>query len=523
MSSRKKTWLLLIAIMVLAAFFRIYDTKNLPPGLYPDEAMNGNNALESITTGEYKVFYPENNGREGLFINVQALFLKFLIPTRGTPEPWMLRLPSVIFGILTVLGVYFLAKELFGYEIRKGYEGTKNSPENNSYIRNKFAFRSEYIALLSAFFMATSFWHVNFSRIGFRAIMAPFFLTWALYFLLKSFRVLSARRFTLYAVLGGISFGLGFYSYIAYRATPLLVFLIAIIYWWKNKEWSIRRKFLLSTFYFLLFTIIVAAPLGIYFLENPADFFGRTGQISIFESATPLKDLGLNILKTAGQFNFYGDGNWRHNIAGAPELSWPMGIFFLVGAVLALVALVRKTKPDDEDFKRFGMLFLWLIIAALPVVVSNEGIPHALRSILMIPAVMILAGFGAYSFFNLISASISPTISRFFVFVVVVVIVIVSYNDYFIRWAKNPEVAGAFNANYIQLGREINALPKDVPKYVIVETGGVSVRNIPMPAQTVMFITDSFREKSRREKNIVYLTEPNINAVPADAKVFKIK
>ena len=263
--------------------------------------------------------------------------------------------------------------------------------------------------------------------------------------------------------------------------------------------------------------------LGIYFLETPAGFFGRTGQISIFESATPLKDLGLNILKTAGQFNFYGDGNWRHNIAGAPELSWPMGIFFLVGAVLALVALVRKTKPDDEDFKRFGMLFLWLIIAALPVVVSNEGIPHALRSILMIPAVMILAGFGAYSFFNLISASISPTISRFFVFVVVVVIVIVSYNDYFIRWAKNPEVAGAFNANYIQLGREINALPKDVPKYVIVETGGVSVRNIPMPAQTVMFITDSFREKSRREKNIVYLTEPNINAVPADAKVFKIK
>jgi len=108
----------LILILIIAAFFRLYNITppagGLPPGLYPDEAMNGNNALEAISTGQYKIFYPENNGREGLFMNIQAVFLKILMPLfNNAPEPWMLRLASAFFGILTVLGIYFLAKELF--------------------------------------------------------------------------------------------------------------------------------------------------------------------------------------------------------------------------------------------------------------------------------------------------------------------------------------------------------------------------------------------------------------------------
>ena len=70
--------------------------------------MNGNNALEALETGDFKIFYPENNGREGLFINIQALSLKVF-----GAEPWALRIVSAIFGFLTVLGLYFLARILF--------------------------------------------------------------------------------------------------------------------------------------------------------------------------------------------------------------------------------------------------------------------------------------------------------------------------------------------------------------------------------------------------------------------------
>ena len=350
--------LLLITIIIIAAFLRLYNIAGLPPGLYPDEAMNGNNALEALSTGNFKVFYPENNGREGLFINIQALFLAIF----GN-EPWALRLPSVIFGILTVLGIYFLAKELFREKNSKPETLNSKQIQNPNFQNSKnfrildLGFRishSEKIALLSSFFLATSFWHINFSRIGFRAIMAPTFLVWGIFLLLKAlnqiknnsqfpisniqsnskFQIPKSKFHWLLPLLAGAVYGLGFYSYIAYRATPLLIFVILLFYWISILRTSdvhnhnrmsdvrklIRRKFLLSIFYLLLTIFIVVAPLGLYFLQNPQDFFGRTTQISIFNSPTLLKNLSINILKTAGMFNFIGDWNWRHNYAGRPEL-----------------------------------------------------------------------------------------------------------------------------------------------------------------------------------------------------------
>ncbi|MBI3088945.1 MAG: glycosyltransferase family 39 protein, partial [Candidatus Colwellbacteria bacterium] len=300
---------LLLLIVIIAAFLRLWSLPTVPPGLYPDEAMNGNNALEALETappaGGWKVFYPENNGREGLFINIQSVSLALF----GN-EPWALRLPSTIFGILTVLGLYFLTKELF----------------RNSKLEN----RNSDVALLAAFLLATSFWHINFSRIGFRAIMAPMFLTWGIYFLLLALnRITTAvsklnhsklirnskfeiRNLLLLPALAGAVYGLGMHSYIAYRATPLLILFIFLAYLLKNKEGALRKKILVSGLWFLVASFIVFLPLGLYFFNNPADFFGRTTQISVFSSETPLKDLSLNIVKTLGMFNFAGDYNWRH-------------------------------------------------------------------------------------------------------------------------------------------------------------------------------------------------------------------
>ena len=104
---------LVIGVLTIGLFMRFYQISLYPPGIYPDEAMNGNNALETLRTGNFPVFHPENNGREALFINIQALFIK----ATGIHEGWVLRLASVMFGTATVLGVYFLTAELFTFEI----------------------------------------------------------------------------------------------------------------------------------------------------------------------------------------------------------------------------------------------------------------------------------------------------------------------------------------------------------------------------------------------------------------------
>ncbi|HDH31684.1 MAG TPA: glycosyltransferase family 39 protein, partial [Candidatus Wolfebacteria bacterium] len=241
--NKKIVLYILIFIIIIASFLMLFNLSDFPPGLYPDEAMNGNNALESLHTGGWKVFYPENNGREGLFMNIQAIFLGLF----GN-KIWTLRLVSALFGILMVLGIYFLTKELF----------------NNS--RN--------IALLSSFFAATSFWIINFSRIGFRAIMAPMFLVWALYFLISAFNKIkegNPKSYILNSIFSGVFYGLGFYSYIAYRATPLLIFVILLFYWFKNKDSAVRKKILLVASGYILVAIIIAAPLGLYFINNPQD------------------------------------------------------------------------------------------------------------------------------------------------------------------------------------------------------------------------------------------------------------
>jgi len=519
----------LFTILIIASFFRLYNITQTPPGLYPDEAMNGTNAQEALSTtppaGGFKVFYPENNGREGLFINIQALS----VMTFGN-QPWALRGVSAIFGIFTVLGIYFLTKKLF--------ENYKFSDSHDSKL----------IALLSAFLIATNFWHINFSRIGFRAIMAPFFLTWGIYFLLKLLNSLENNlklniRYYGLVIIGGLVYGLGFHSYIAYRATPAIIIFTAFLYWLKNKDLSIRKRILLVTSGYLLVAFITFAPLGYYFAKHPADFMGRTTQVSVFKSPTPLKDLSLNIIKTAGMFNFSGDQNWRHNYSGNPELFWPVGIMFLVGIFFAIKniytnlvnKILRKAQNDtysshpesSEGFPHFPfyVLLSWIFTAALPVVISNEGIPHALRSILMIPPVIILAGFGGILIYEKIIAFF-PNHKNIFLYTFYIILFTIfsfAYASYFIKWAHNPNTDGAFAKNYVDMGNQLNSLPKEMPKYVIIEAGGGDVRGLPMPTQTIMFITDTFTPEKQKEKNIFYVLPNNISQIPQNAFTIELK
>lgn len=496
---KSKTFWLLLAILIIATFFRFYQIKTVPPGLYPDEAMDGNNAMEVLRTGHFQPFYVEDNGREGLYVNILVFFIRFF----GN-EPWVVRAPAAIAGVLTVLALYFLVTELFGAET----------------------------GLLAAFLLAVSFWHINFSRIGFRAILAPLFLTWALYLFLKSInphpnsirvgvKSHAPSKAYIISILAGVVYGLGFYTYIAYRITPLL-FLTFIPFFKKEPGfWKRALVFVVAAF-------IVALPIGLYFVQHPADFFGRTSQIAVTNSGNPLRDFAVNVVKTALMFNVHGDYNWRHNISGAPELFWPVGLLFILGVILGIAKLWRwlrykATSVSRNELFSLLLLFLWLILAALPVVISNEGIPHALRSILMLPPAIILAAFGGIWAYKTMKKYWNAAAVKTIAIIFVATVAVFAYVDYFVVWAQNPNVAGAFNANYVDIGKQINALPDNIPKYVVVEAGGVLVNGIPMPAQTVMFITDTFLAEDQQIKNVHYILPDQENTIPSKAIKFYLQ
>jgi 4-amino-4-deoxy-L-arabinose transferase-like glycosyltransferase len=513
--SRRTIFALLTAIIVLASFLRLFHFESIPPGLYSDEAIEGNDALEAARTTPFlsglKVFYPENNGREGLYVNAVAVLFKI---SGAAPEPWIVRLPAAISGILTVFGIYFLAAELFGQEI----------------------------GLLAALFLATSLWHINFSRIGFRAIMAPFFLTWALYFLLKGFRQLrSAESFLPVApsfLFGGVLWALGLYTYIAYRISLALILLLFAFYWFDARNRGRQKQYFAAAATFCASSLIVVSPLMHYFFVNRGAFLGRASQISIFNSPSPLYDLARNTWKTLAMFNGRGDANWRHNVGGAPELFWPVGLLFLLGIVVGLASLIGKfsAHPNNDAPKRtaaieeisqpkfpFILLFAWLLVAAIPVVISDDILPHALRSLLMIPAVFIFAAVGARALYRSLRTIVEAKWLNVAAFCFLALLTIAAYHAYFITWARNPVVPEAFDSDYVSIGRELNALPASIPKYVVVEATGVLVQGIPMPAQTVMFITDTYSPDQQAAKNIHYVLPSEINIIPAGAVVVYVR
>ena len=145
-----KVVILFLIILTIASFFRLWQIKTLPAGLFPDEAANGLD-INLIFQGYHTPFFERGLGREALFFYLQAISVKLF----GIGV-WPMRLVSALIGIFSVIAAWFLAKKMF----------------------------NERVAFIAAFFMAVSTWHVTLSRTGFRAILIPLFSTLFFYFAL---------------------------------------------------------------------------------------------------------------------------------------------------------------------------------------------------------------------------------------------------------------------------------------------------------------------------------------------------
>jgi len=475
---KKKTCLFLFLILIVGFFFRFWRLESLPPGVYPDEAINGNDALKTLQIGDFKFFYPENNGREGVFIWLLATSFYLF-----GPSVWSLKFIPALTGLLTVFGLFLLTKELFSF---------KSEKEN------------ERLALFSALFISVSFWHVNFSRIGFRAILLPAVLSFSFYFLWKGLHNLSRKneKDHISFFLSGAIFGIGFYTYASFR---MAVFLLGIVLATEGMFYLKQKKiklFLSSSLAFIFGLLLIALPLGIHFLNNPQYFVGRASQVFFFNQPDPLKALVESIVLHLGMFNFYGDQNWRHNLPSSPQLCIPVGILFLIGLAVSLKSFFRSiNKKDWHAFNLNLFLFGWFGIMLSPGFLTAEGIPHALRTIGVIPVTYIFASIGLLEIWKRLKRRINneKTLRIIVLFFLVSIIILQGYK-YFIKWGESQEAQGAFAKDFVEIGRYLNSLPPKTKTVVVVNRSGVPVPwpdGIPMPAQTVMFIENTKFGKPR--------------------------
>ena len=415
-------WLILavlLFILLVGVFLRTYQLASLPPGLFMDEAMNGLDAQDVWRNHHFPVFFSANNGREPLYIYLQAVMLALV----GDNELSM-RLVSTYTGILTIPLVYVLGRTLF----------RKTTPA------------AIWMGTTAAAALAASYWHVSLSRLGFRTILLPLFVMLALLWFWQGWQSGKLRWFGL----AGIALGVSQYTYLAARAVPILfigmlgLILLVGVFQHNLKRHKIVMK---GVFFMSVVALLIYLPLGYHLLTTPSDVAARTNDVSLLgQAAANGESVGLalvnNVVLTGRMFVDRGDTNLRHNLPSRAALDW----LNLLGFITGLVVLLRQWRKPQS-----WLLALWLAVMLLPTLLATAA-PQYLRASGAVGAVVILVSLGLMWWWERVIRwfELRGWLKRpFRVWLLLPILVLTvstayTFVDYFIRWANTPDLYNYF-------------------------------------------------------------------------------
>ena len=375
----------LISILVLAFILRILFVWKIPPSLNWDEVSIGYNAYSVLKTGkdEWGAFLPLHFKAFGEFklpVHIYASIPGIAI--FGLNELGV-RITPVLFGVLAVFFTYLLAKEVF---------------------------KSHNIGLLSAFLLAVSPWHLQLSRASLESATAMSILTGGMYFFWKGLRR------NVYLIPAAIMFGLTIYTYNAERAfVPLFIFVLVLIFRKKlfQKE-NIKNGIIAGLIFFLFIarllpTIFSSEGSSRFKLVSITDDPGFVLRINEARGNTNLPEplprlihnkathfiyvFGNNYLAHySPDFLFInGAGHKQHHVQGIGEL-------YLIEAPFLAFGIYYLLKKNSKEKKLF--FASWILLSAIPVAITFDSIPHALRTLLVLPSYQILASLGFITVFK---------------------------------------------------------------------------------------------------------------------------
>jgi 4-amino-4-deoxy-L-arabinose transferase-like glycosyltransferase len=348
---RDYTLIYLGGILAIAAFLRLLFLSTIPNGFFCDEASNGYDSYCILKTlrdqhGEFLPLFARalDDYRPSLYIFITVPFIKIF----GLNE-FATRLPAAIIGILTVLVLYYLVKELF---------------------------EDQKIALIAALFLAISPWHIQFSRIAFEAILIPLLFSLGLLFFVKSFKNPN------YLILSAIIFGLSLHTYQAARVFVSL-FLLGLVIIFREHLWLNKRIALIATIWFL----VIFVPLFSFWISPEG--LARARSTGVETNPVTIIQYYLSYFNPLFLF-FRGDPIVRHSAGKIGQLYY----FELITVFLGIFYILKSNKNARY------ILFLWLFLYPIPAALTAPE--HALRAISGGPVFAIFSAYGATKLVNLL-------------------------------------------------------------------------------------------------------------------------
>jgi 4-amino-4-deoxy-L-arabinose transferase-like glycosyltransferase len=360
-----RSWILPVAIVLVALALRLPGITRWPPAIHQDEASNGVDGWSILTTGADRAGRVAPVFLEGFGAgdNRTSLYAWLTIPGIALfgPGPFATRLPAALAGTWTALATFLLIRRL----------------------------RGTMSAACAALLIAATPWSIYLSRFGHEASLTPAFLVTAL--LLASG---SRPRW----IAAGLVLAAGLYSYPSYRLfLPVLV----AAAWIARAEPRPRDRAGWGRL-----AIAFAAgcvPLGIATLAHPDRLFARGASASAFGNlpiVVAIRVFAWQYLEHfLPRFLFLrGDGNPLHSPAGMGELLRPEILSLPLGIILA----VRRRDGWDRLF------LAWLLVSPLASALSlgdrAEYVPHSLRAAVALPVFEILSAQGIASAYRFLAA-----------------------------------------------------------------------------------------------------------------------
>jgi 4-amino-4-deoxy-L-arabinose transferase-like glycosyltransferase len=400
-----KSKIILLAILIIATFLRLYKLSSDPPSLFGDEVDLGYQAYSILKTGR---------DYQGNFMPIHfhslaewrtPLYLYSAVPTVTLwgITPLGVRFPAALFGILIVLALYLFVKEL-----------TKN----------------EKYSLLAAGLIAINPWALQYSRAGFEVTEMLFFLIMGLWLFLLSLK----KPKLLWLSVAFLVLTPWIYS-TAKFFTPLLLIFLFILY---------RKEVLSISLKYLVFAAIAGIIVGVPITYS--SLFGggaqRFSYISIFADPTTDASIGdarqmqARIRGETGagltptfidkivynKFTFWGD-NFIKNYLSAysaqflfikgdpdPRQSVGTGEFYRIEVVALIFGLIFFFSAKKFDLKTKFLIGFLIIVSAVPAALTVDGGNHATRLILLLPLLIFMISVGWIYIVDILHVKLKTTL-----------------------------------------------------------------------------------------------------------------
>lgn len=367
MKITKQTFLLVL-VLLLALFLRLYQLDKIPASLFGDEMDVSYQAWSLGTTGRDYMgnllptfLHSFSEWRTPLL----SYILSPLMAIFG-PSTLSVRIPTALLGVLNIYLIYLFFQKLLP--------------------------KYKQFSILAAFILCISPWHIHFSRIAFDStLLLNLYLLGTILLLDGKFALsLPVLILTLYTYPTANIF------------TPLLIVASYLIF-----RPAINLK---KHLFIYLLSLALIIPIAVNIISGSAS--GRFSGISIFADTKltdsivtarteswvvgnkiepifhnkPIAYLNtfVNQYVSAFSTNFLfvsGDPNFRHSIG-------EFGEFYIFFAPLLFIGFFSLLSRLGDPKARF--ILAWLILAPVPSALTQGGGSHAIRLIILLPALVTL-------------------------------------------------------------------------------------------------------------------------------------